>query len=401
MGAVGNFFSKKRKWSIIKDHILDWYLTPYIVKILATHKPLVLMDCFAGKGRFEDGGDGSPLILAKKIKSVLSEGRHTQIEGIFIEKKYAADLRNNLHGYSNCKVIDGTFEDNFENVLSKKRNSNVFIYIDPYGIKSLDFNRLEKLKQSCFNTYEMLMNFNTFGFLREGCRLLKCQPMEDNLDYNAEDEVVYENEELDNIHGLKLLNEIADGDYWQDIIQCYQQEKYDMFKAEELFINEYIKRLKDKKVFKYTVNIPVKIKTRNIPKYRLIFGSNHPCGLFLMCDNMNKQWKKILEESRNNQMPLFEIEFPERDNINIDLSAIIRSLLENKEQVDLKELCCALIEKNSIAFSTGEYSKALKDMEKLGQIIVFRNPSTTPTGRPAIALNPNSDDYKIEVVLTS
>jgi hypothetical protein len=80
-----------------------------------------------------------------------------------------------------------------------------------------------------------------------------------------------------------------------------------------------------------------------------------------------------------------------KDNMSIDLSAIIRSLLENKDQVDLKELCCALIEKNSIIFSIADYCKILKEMEKRQEIIIVRNPSTTPKGKPATALNPNSE----------
>lgn len=55
MGSTKNFFKVKKEWSKIKDAILDWYLTPYIAKILTTGKPLYLMDCFAGKGKFEDG----------------------------------------------------------------------------------------------------------------------------------------------------------------------------------------------------------------------------------------------------------------------------------------------------------------------------------------------------------
>lgn len=280
MKATGGFFKKKRKWSFIKDSILEWYLTPYFAKILSTRKPVVIVDCFAGMGKFEDGNDGSPFIIAKKIQSILNEGKRNDIYGLFIEKKYAKELKENLNGFVNCKVIEGTFEENFDIIL--KPNRNIFLYIDPYGIKSLDFKRFTKLKDSGFYSYEMLMNFNSFGFLREGCRLMKYQYSIDCIDCANDDDVFYEVEQIDTPSGIKLLNSIANGEYWQDILAKYHLGEYNMFKAEELFVSEYIKRLKNEKVFKYTVNIPVKLNTTNIPKYRLIFGTNHYEGLFLM-----------------------------------------------------------------------------------------------------------------------
>lgn len=62
-----NFFVKKKEWSEIKDELLACYLTPYLSKILNTRKPVNYIDCFAGKGKFDDGKLGSPLIALKII----------------------------------------------------------------------------------------------------------------------------------------------------------------------------------------------------------------------------------------------------------------------------------------------------------------------------------------------
>lgn len=398
MGATGNFFAKKKKWSIIKDDILAWYLTPYISKILSTRKPLILVDCFAGKGKFDDGSDGSPLIIARKIKEVLELGRYSQIKGVFIEKKYGRNLKANLNGFTNCMVVDGTFEESFEDIILPNKNSNAFIYIDPYGIKSLDFNRFNKLKNCGFNTYEMLMNFNTFGFLREGCRLLKYNYQIECPDCSDEDEEFYENEDLDNNNGINLLNTIADGNYWQSILEGYQSKKYSMYVAEELFVDEYLKRLKSKKIFKYTTNIPVTLKTKNIPKYRLIFGTNHYQGLILMCNNMNKQWKHIVDEQRNGQMVLFEYDYPDRDIIkDFDIQKGVICLLESHSSMNLEDLYCKLIEQFGIAYSESEYAAIIKSMGNEQKINISRVPSTTPTGKPATSFDYTK--YKIGVKL--
>ncbi len=64
-----NFFAEKKDWSVVKDELLACYFKPYVSKILNTYKPLIYVDCFAGKGKFEDGSDGSPRIALEIIPS--------------------------------------------------------------------------------------------------------------------------------------------------------------------------------------------------------------------------------------------------------------------------------------------------------------------------------------------
>ena len=57
-----DFFKTKNHWSEIKDALLGCYLPPYFQKVLKTYKPIFYVDCFAGKGKFEDGNPVLPLI---------------------------------------------------------------------------------------------------------------------------------------------------------------------------------------------------------------------------------------------------------------------------------------------------------------------------------------------------
>ena len=49
-------------------------------------------------------------------------------------------------------------------ILKNKRGQNVFLYIDPYGIRALDTALFDKFQTYGFNSFEMLINFNSFGF---------------------------------------------------------------------------------------------------------------------------------------------------------------------------------------------------------------------------------------------
>src|ERR1035441_10836024 len=64
-----SFFDGKRPWSRIKDRVLGAYLPPYLRKLQRLPQPIVVVDCFAGRGKFSDGTPGSPLIICQQIKA--------------------------------------------------------------------------------------------------------------------------------------------------------------------------------------------------------------------------------------------------------------------------------------------------------------------------------------------
>ncbi len=132
MKATKNFFARKRAWSQLKDEILACYLTLYIAKLLKTRGQIIIADCFAGKGRFDDGKDGSPIIIASAIADALERNPSVDIEGVFVEKKYFPDLTKNLEGYKLRRTIRGrsyTFD-----IIDGAHESSVGLIGDGSGI---------------------------------------------------------------------------------------------------------------------------------------------------------------------------------------------------------------------------------------------------------------------------
>jgi len=67
-----NFFEGKRPWSKIKDAILATYMPPYLTKLRALGKDIVLIDGFAGAGTFgEQNDEGSPLIIERNAQEIV------------------------------------------------------------------------------------------------------------------------------------------------------------------------------------------------------------------------------------------------------------------------------------------------------------------------------------------
>ena len=73
-----DFFVQKKIWSVVKDELLRCYLVPYFNKIFLTRKPILYVDCFAGKGKFDDGNDGSPLVALKCLDTSFQQSREAK-----------------------------------------------------------------------------------------------------------------------------------------------------------------------------------------------------------------------------------------------------------------------------------------------------------------------------------
>lgn len=219
-----NFFDKKKEWSKTKDAILGCYLVPYFQKILTTNRPLCYIDCFAGKGKFKDGEVGSPIIalnaLSNSIKTCKKE-LNNNINCYFIELKYASELQNNLKSFDEEKfkyeVISGKFEDNYSNLLKKHSFSNLFLYIDPYGIKSLNANAIRLILDITKNI-ELLINVNTWSILRNACRVLNAKIEDEYMD-----SYITEIESSDDIVSEEIDRAVGSHD-WVEVINQFKKD---------------------------------------------------------------------------------------------------------------------------------------------------------------------------------
>ena len=238
-----DFFKNKKSWSEVKDELLGCYFKPYVQKILHTHKPLVYVDCFAGKGKFDDGQPGSPIIALDIIKNCteITKMNNTRIETNFIDLNYSDDLSKNLKDYSNVNILSGKYEEKIEDLLSNKNGCNVFLYIDPYGIKALQYTLFSNFSNMNFNSIELLINMNSFGFVREACHALGTTYDDASV---FDDLVEYDSTTMDaSEKSIVDLNEIAGGDYWIPIIEDYKRKKINGYEAETIFSEQYCKCL--------------------------------------------------------------------------------------------------------------------------------------------------------------
>lgn len=379
-----DFFKEKKQWSKVKDELLGCYLRPYIQKVLITGKPIVYVDCFAGKGVFEDGNPGSPIIALETIKDCLDRTQMSKgkIIPYFIDVNYAEDLKVNLSRYriSDKNIISGKYEEEIEGILSRNIGCNIFLYIDPYGIKALSQKFFDMLAQSKkFNGVELLINLNSYGFIREGCRVLGVNFGDEIL---LDDLVEYETTKLEkNEKSVRLLNEIAGGTYWQDIIQKKNRGEIDTKEAETIFAKQYCDCLKKK--YKYVLNMPLRIKQGQAPKYRMVHATNHKEGCLLMVDNICNRWQLMKDIQTGGQMSLFSEDIDNNIINEMELEEKVKEHMIHYQQLNrLNDILVEFFMVNGPICTTGNVNKILKEFEKIGKIVVVRIPATTANDKP-------------------
>ncbi|MBD5099553.1 MAG: three-Cys-motif partner protein TcmP [Clostridiales bacterium] len=388
-----DFFKTKKIWSEVKDELLGCYLVPYFNKILSMGNPVLYVDCFAGKGKFDDGKNGSPLTALQSLdRSIAVYRGRFPIPSVFmkfIELNHATDLISNLNGQpaGRCEVISGRFEDNIIPLLQKSmaqhHQLNVFLYIDPYGVKVLNANLFDSVA-TAFTTAELLINLNSFGFIREACRVKKISFRE------RENEVFSDLEEYDSstLESFQELDDIAGGSYWQEIIDRYGRGEIDCYDAEKDFSRLYKERLR--RNYAYVLDMPIRLKPGQHPKYRMVHATNHPDGCILMADNIAKRTDRlVIEIQSGGQMSILQ-QTAENEEVSEEmLMEKVQELLESTTSYTrLNQFLANFYNQYGVLcdisrLSSGQGGSILKSLEESRYIEVQRTPPFTKTGKPS------------------
>lgn len=392
-----NFFKTKNEWSEIKDKLLGCYLVPYFQKILKTRRPIFYVDCFAGKGKFEDGKDGSPLIALSArdecLRLTTSQiNKSIAIETNFIDLHYASELKTNIAAYNNdygCpRVHPGRYEDLILELLKQKAGYNVFLYIDPYGIRALDMALFDKFCSDGFFTFEMLINFNSFGFFRDACRAMKVDYSKDEAISDLDDLVEYAPTIVDTSpQSVVLLSRIAGGDYWKNIVVDYNDGKLDGYQAEKRLSTEYKQRLKQS--YKYVLDLPICLKAGHRPKYRMIHACNHEAGCFLMAQNMQKRQDEIYYNiQQRGQISFLELDSTYSQSVGgewitkSEIAEKVSSCLQSvSRDIGITKFISAFVNDYGLLCDFNMIHEILDELQEKGLIQIIRNPNKTPTGK--------------------
>jgi three-Cys-motif partner protein len=241
------FFESPQGAAILKHGILRQYLSPFVSKTgsaSADHR-VVYVDTHAGGGAYDEGTPGSPS-LAAVTASKLAHIRN--LDCIYVEEDpdQAKRLGEILKGFP-CEIINDTIESALDYVLEKAGTSPAFWFVDPFGLAP-PFKQVRAIMDRAGKT-ELLMNVAISAIRR--CAGLA---------------------------NPKALNEMMDGDWWQDEV-WKKHEGGDTRERDRELVYEYRKRLSAKKYMNW--QIPVSDFPGAPPSYYLTFFTQSYDGLWL------------------------------------------------------------------------------------------------------------------------
>ncbi len=274
---IDPFFRTKRSWSKVKDKIVGDYIVGYLRIVPQLRRPILIVDAFAGPGRFGDGSDGSPLIICNAIGERRASPAPARCVFSDAHPAHRAALTEHLASHIASGVCVAPYADCAEAIaraLELGVNSTVFFYLDPFGIKELEFEMVRPIyDRDTRRSTEALINFNFRTFMR----------MSGNWNYSdsaSEISVKVKQGKID------TLNRVMGGDYWRGIIT---DSSLDSLAREDAVMRAYRERVREYLPHAYT--IPVKERTDDyavpgdqLARYHLIFATRSPRAVVLMND---------------------------------------------------------------------------------------------------------------------
>ena len=153
-------------------------------------------------------------------------------------------------------------------------------------------------------------------------------------------------------------------------------------------VNEWFLRdCSRKQCAAYVLDMPIRLKPGQHPKYRMVHATNHPDGCILMADNIAKRTDRlVIEIQSGGQMSLLQ-QTAENEIISEEiLMEKMEELLENTPSFTrLNQLLANFYNQYGVLcdlsrLSSGRSGSILKTLEKSGYIDVQRQPAYTEKG---------------------
>lgn len=250
-----------REHTEVKHKILRKYFTSWTRVLSSTNDRIHYFDGFAGRGRYEDGQPGSPLValdaadrngdLFEEMLCTfveLNESNHCDLQEAVDEKKSEIDSDN-----ITVKMANASFEEVVEEII-EELNGNIivpsFFFVDPFGYNSMPFETVSELINLRDTGVELFLTF----MIRDIRRFLNDEGHENSIT---------------RILGTEEWKNTRDSD-----------------DKEEEILKIYENQLKQEAGVRYVWPFEMKLPERRETVYYLIHATNHFKGFKIMKDVM-------------------------------------------------------------------------------------------------------------------
>jgi len=344
-----SFYKERKEWSEIKHRLLAKYLVPYCYKLGSWNKEIFYIDGFAGKGKYEDGARGSPLIAAYQAKAFRTQGRKFTLKCINIEcqKSYCDELRQHTLELEKEGLVfnkHSKFENSICYIIDKINDFPAFFFIDPFGLAPIKFDLLKPIFERKVST-ELLMNFSLIG-LRRLAGNIDALTLTERARKSAETKV-------------SVLSQVLNTNEWITLWNNEPNRKDRELRTLSLYENNL------NKYFNYVFSYPIRKNIKSYPKYYLIFASNHRDAMELMNDFIYDEEQQL--KNARGMKDMFEAE--EITQLFKEIKKDIYCLGIQSKRTTREKIRAELIPKRFGLLKKKDYDHAVKELDQEGLII--------------------------------
>lgn len=345
-----SFFQGKRPWSKIKDQVLETYMTPYMRKVANLGKPIILVDSFAGPGKFIDGTTGSPLIICHAAEQNVRDN----YQGIFVnsDKEHHDQLSHVLSSLIDQKkvvCIHGSSSSLLARIDGLIGGHTVFLYLDPFGLKGCEFSTIEPfLRRDKAYSTEVVINLSIPTIHRLATRKAVAEGRADTP-------------QIRSLH--KRLTRVLGGEYWKEIF-------WDESKDSDAKADEVMKRYREKISaldMSFTGSCPVREKEGSRIKYYITFGSRHQDAMILMNDAMCRAYNQQMHAAATEGTLFAGTSWKDARDVRV-LEGVVLKVVGETPGRRRSDLWAEIVGRHFMRFMATEFREAVKNLVEGNQL---------------------------------
>jgi len=359
--STTEFFRNRKLWSERKHRLLEKYLRPFATKVAKTTKTreVFIVDGFAGRARYDDGSEGSPLLIAKFSNIANSWSDSVLLKLIDVEPDVETFrlLEESTKAWIERGVvvnINRTFQDALSDILRLIRNSPALFFLDPYGPTFIHFEDLTPILRRTAGATEIIVNFDADGLYRIARGALSTKTELKTAAAFADQ-----------------VTKIIGSDSWLEI---FENSSMDAAEGENYLLGKYLENMRGHMSFVFAYPIREALDKR--PKYHFVFGTRHYDGVELMNDFVRHEDDLIFGEHIETTSPLFQ---------NLDLGGqaiqarrgILRTIMSNyfkgEKLIVRSRMIPQLINAHFGKFDLKDYRSVFDEYVRSGKLITNDN----------------------------
>jgi three-Cys-motif partner protein len=358
--AAAGFWSERKTASVLKHGVLRRYLPVFVTKTgtYSLGNRVVYFDGYAGKGRYDDGTQGSPLIAAEIARGVASLSQPRKLD-LFLVERGRAEYRELVKVMMaeepelSPQIRHGNAGDYVDELIAYANVSPMFALLDPYGL-GLPMSSVIKLMNRPLGPRgrlqtEVLINFSDIMIRRIGGLLTTSKP-------HPRDSTT-----------LAKMDAVCGGRWWRS---AYADASLPAAGV-RVVVDGYRQRLRGATQCGDWC-VPVRNRINQEPRYYLVFLSRHPDGLWEFAEGLSLAtdvWRGACDEALSRGMePLFDLEEPMEEKWIQTIAVNIDTMIASRAAPFAVRQCYGEIMGDTLGLARSKHIRAaVKRLYNLGR----------------------------------